>query len=53
MKVSSFIDYKYSIGNDIKNKDSRYIREFKKFKDIVNNQMARELRPKQMQDAFI
>lgn len=52
MKVSSFIDYKYSIGNDIKNKDSRYIREFKKFKDIVNNQMARELRPKQMQDAF-
>ncbi|EGQ3399750.1 SNF2-related protein [Staphylococcus pseudintermedius] len=51
-KVDSYIEYKNTIGNDIKNGDERFLKEYKKFKDIVNSMMIRKLRPKQMKDAF-
>ncbi|SUN25577.1 DEAD/DEAH box helicase [Staphylococcus cohnii] len=51
-KVNSYIDYKYTVGNDIKNNDLRFNERYLEFKKIVNERLERELRPKQMKDAF-
>lgn len=51
-KVNSYIDYKYTVGNDIKNDDLRFNERYFEFKKIVNERLERELRPKQMKDAF-
>lgn len=51
-QIQSHINLKYSIGNDIKKRDSRYTEQYEKFKVIVNNALDRELRDKQMLDAF-
>ncbi|MGW9817356.1 DEAD/DEAH box helicase [Staphylococcus cohnii] len=51
-KVNSYIDYKYTVGNDIKNDDLRFNERYLEFKKIVNERLERELRPKQMKDAF-
>lgn len=50
--IQTYIDLKYSIGNDIKKRDKRYQEEYKIFKKIVNDSMERQLRDKQMLDAF-
>ncbi|MGP5095362.1 hypothetical protein CD144_04320 [Staphylococcus equorum subsp. linens] len=50
--IQTYIDLKYSIGNDIKKRDKRYQEEYKIFKEIVNDSMERQLRDKQMLDAF-
>lgn len=50
--IQTYIDLKYSIGNDIKKQDKRYQAEYEHFKEVVNNSMMRELRDKQMLDAF-
>lgn len=50
--IQTYIDLKYSIGNDIKKRDKRYQEEYKNFNEIVNNAMERQLRDKQMLDAF-
>ncbi|WP_240624907.1 DEAD/DEAH box helicase [Staphylococcus debuckii] len=49
---NTYIELKYSIGNDIKNQDPRMIEKYLEFCEIVNNSMKRELRHKQMIDAF-
>ncbi|MDT0672642.1 DEAD/DEAH box helicase [Staphylococcus chromogenes] len=51
-KVDSYISYKYTIGNDIKNNDVRFEEKFMEFSDIVSNALTRHLRFKQMKDAF-
>ncbi|MCG7338854.1 DEAD/DEAH box helicase [Staphylococcus sp. ACRSN] len=51
-QIQSHINLKYSVGNDIKKRDSRYTEQYDKFKEIVNNALDRELRDKQMLDAF-
>lgn len=51
-QLESYIDKKYTIGNDIRNQDERYIEKFNEFKSIVNQNMDRQLREKQMWDAF-
>lgn len=51
-QLESYIDKKYTIGNDIRNKDERYKEKFNQFKSIVNGNMERQLREKQMWDAF-
>lgn len=50
--IQTYIDLKYSIGNDIKKRDKRYQEEYKIFNEIVNDAMERQLRDKQMLDAF-
>lgn len=50
--IQTYIDLKYSIGNDIKKRDKRYQEEYKVFNEIVNDAMQRQLRDKQMLDAF-
>ncbi|MGZ9472648.1 DEAD/DEAH box helicase, partial [Staphylococcus epidermidis] len=45
-------DYKYTIGNDIKNDDLRFNERYFEFERIVNQSLERQLRPKQMKDAF-
>ncbi|MDW4327425.1 DEAD/DEAH box helicase [Staphylococcus saprophyticus] len=50
--IQTYIDLKYSIGNDIKKRDKRYQEEYKIFNEIVNDAMQRQLRDKQMLDAF-
>ncbi|WJP97396.1 DEAD/DEAH box helicase [Macrococcus bovicus] len=52
IEAESYIESKYSIGNDIKNRDERYAEKFEYFKNIVNQEMSRPLREKQMWDAF-
>lgn len=51
-QLESYIDKKYTIGNDIRNQDERYFDKFNDFKSIVNQNMERQLREKQMWDAF-
>lgn len=51
-QIESYIDKKYTIGNDIRNQDERYFDKFNEFKSIVNQNMDRQLREKQMWDAF-
>jgi len=51
-QLESYIDKKYTIGNDIRNQDERYFDKFNEFKSIVNQNMERQLREKQMWDAF-
>ncbi|TDM41540.1 ATP-dependent helicase [Macrococcoides goetzii] len=51
-QLESYIDKKYTIGNDIRNQDERYFDKFNEFKSIVNQNMDRQLREKQMWDAF-
>jgi len=50
--IQTYINLKYSIGNDIKKRDKRYLEEYEIFKEIVNGSMERQLREKQMLDAF-
>lgn len=50
--IDSYIDYKYTVGNDIKNNDVRFDERFVEFENIVDNQLERKLRSKQMKDAF-
>lgn len=51
-RINSYIDYKYTIGNDIKNDDLRFNERYFEFERIVNQALERQLRPKQMKDAF-
>lgn len=51
-QLESYIDKKYTIGNDIRLQDERYKDKYEMFKTIVNNNMERQLREKQMWDAF-
>ncbi|UTH14195.1 DEAD/DEAH box helicase [Macrococcus equipercicus] len=51
-QLESYIEKKYTIGNDIRNQDERYFEKYKEFKSIVNQNMKRQLREKQMWDAF-
>lgn len=51
-QIETYIDKKYTIGNDIRNQDERYFDKFNEFKSIVNQNMERQLREKQMWDAF-
>lgn len=50
--IDSYIDYKYTVGNDIKNNDIRFEERYHEFKRIVNQALERQLRSKQMKDAF-
>ncbi|MGJ5682153.1 DEAD/DEAH box helicase [Staphylococcus equorum] len=50
--IQTYINLKYSIGNDIKKRDERYQEEYANFNNIVNDAMQRQLRDKQMLDAF-
>lgn len=51
-KVNSYIDYKYTVGNDIKNDDLRFNEKYLEFQKIVDERLERQLRSKQMKDAF-
>ncbi|WP_147630182.1 DEAD/DEAH box helicase [Staphylococcus xylosus] len=51
-RIDSYIDYKYTVGNDIKNDDLRFDERYLEFKEIVNQTLERQLRTKQMKDAF-
>lgn len=51
-KINSYIDYKYTVGNDIKNDDLRFDERYHEFEKIVNQTLVRQLRLKQMKDAF-
>ncbi|WP_436855423.1 DEAD/DEAH box helicase [Staphylococcus caeli] len=51
-RVESYINYKYTVGNDIKNDDIRFDERYLKFESIVNYTLERKLRTKQMKDAF-
>lgn len=51
-RVDSYINEKYTIGNDIKNEDPRLKEQYERFVSIVNDNMERRLREKQMKDAF-
>lgn len=48
----TLIQYKYSVGNDIKNKDNNYLNKFREFKNQVQSNMYRSLREQQLWDAF-
>lgn len=50
--IDSYINYKYTVGNDIKNDDIRFDDRYEEFQSVVNNQLERKLRSKQMKDAF-
>lgn len=52
VKNESYINYKYSIGNDIKKRDERYFDKFLEFNHIVATNMHRRLREQQMWDSF-
>ena len=47
-----YIQEKYKVGNDIKRRHSNVLDKFNEFKDIVSLHMSRQLRDKQMWDAF-
>lgn len=51
-KVNSYIDYKYTVGNDIKNDDLRFNEKYLEFQKTVDERLERQLRSKQMKDAF-
>lgn len=51
-KVNSYIDYKYTVGNDIKNDDLRFNEKYLEFQKTVDEKLERQLRSKQMKDAF-
>lgn len=51
-RIESYIDYKYTVGNDIKNDDLRFNERYIEFKEIVDQTLERKLRTKQMKDAF-
>ena len=46
------IDKRYRLGASIKNHDSEVFETFEAYKEIVNKEMARPLREKQMWDSF-
>lgn len=46
------IESKYRVGNDIKKRDGRFHQSFAQFSELVNNAMVRQLRDKQMWDAY-
>lgn len=49
---NTYIQYKYSVGNDIKNKNTDYQKRFKEFEKIVKSKMNRTLRDQQLWDGF-
>lgn len=51
-KFDNFIDERSKVGIEIKKQDSKYLDRFNKFSAIVNKNMIRNLRDKQMWDAF-
>src|SRR5699024_611430 len=51
-KVNSYIDYKYTVGNDIKNDDLRFNEKYLVFRKIVDERLERQRRSKQVNDAF-
>src|SRR5699024_10529228 len=51
-KVNSYIEYKYTIGNDIKNDDLRYSDMYLECQKTVDERAERELSSKQIKVAF-
>jgi len=51
-KKDIYIKSRYKLGCEIKKQDEKLLKIFNKYKDIVDNNMTRKLRDKQMWDSF-